>query len=81
MFKSNKCFIKNMKREFEHIKSKSMILEEGEDFIMMRTPNSLCKNCNKYVEMFFISFPITTMCYECGYSYYGLPILKQKDKG
>ena len=61
---------------FKDVKSKSIVLEEDVDFIMMRTPNSLCKNCNRYVDMLFISFPITTMCYECGYSYFGILILK-----
>ena len=65
-----------MPQEFEYIKSKSIILEENEGFIKMRTPNSFCKNCNKYIDMFFMSTDTATMCYECGHSYLGLPILK-----
>ena len=61
---------------FEYIKSESVVLEEDVDFIKMRTPNSFCKNCNKYIDVLFISSDTSTMCYECGYSYYGLPIPK-----
>ena len=82
-FKYRRMIIKNMKREFkcilpgfEYIKSTSIVLEEDEGFIKMRTPNSFCKNCNKYKDMLFISSDTSTMCYECGYSYYGIPIIK-----
>lgn len=71
-----KCGFKCIIPGFEYIKSISIVLEEEEGFIKMRTPNSFCKNCNKYLDMLFVSSDTLTICYECGYSSYGLPIPK-----